>query len=194
MCSSDLLTLSGKAPTLIQSNGATIAPDVGHLELVGYAPTITVTGNQNLTPEAGRLSLSGYAPTLEGDGLQQHGGVNSKRKRFIIGDKMHYVTQQQAIQIARAHAESAQVIEQGANDSPLPVVAVKEEEIKSELAATTTVVPPVFAIEDAIALAASQGKKQEALRMEREMAYAALMASVMRWQDDEDVEMLLMAA
>ena len=58
------LALSGKQPTVTQSDHHTIAAGVGHLTISGKQPTVTRTDNQTISPGAGHLALSGKQPTV----------------------------------------------------------------------------------------------------------------------------------
>jgi hypothetical protein len=59
------LTLTGYAPTLVQTANQAVNPETGALVLTGYAPLVSGSALQNITPDVGALTITGYAPTIE---------------------------------------------------------------------------------------------------------------------------------
>lgn len=58
------LTITGHAPSIVQTANQIIAPSTGALTITGQAPTIARTENQTVAPSAGALSITGHAPTV----------------------------------------------------------------------------------------------------------------------------------
>lgn len=58
------LTLTGYAPTIIQTHNQVILPGVGHLVITGHVPGVAQSGNKVVVPVTGHLVLTGHVPGI----------------------------------------------------------------------------------------------------------------------------------
>lgn len=58
------LTISGKQPTVSQTDHHTVSPGAGHIAASGKQPSVAQTDHHTLSPGAGHLTLSGKQPSV----------------------------------------------------------------------------------------------------------------------------------
>lgn len=181
------LSLTGLAPAVVVNASNTVQVPSGALSLTALAPSVVYTADNVVSVPVGFLSLAGYAPTVtNGEEVVQTGaGRPTSKQRYVVkvGNKLHeFGTAQEATDAMEVDARlkrknaAAEIKPVDEVAAPKPVAEVSIAEVKT-LAKT-------YQAENRIQDLFKQQDYSQMLRV-----YEALRQQ----QDDEDVELLLMA-
>jgi hypothetical protein len=174
------VAITGYAPSIAQTANQTVAPAVGSVTLTGYAPTVTqASASPNIAPNVGALTITGYAPTVVQSGAVGGGGYDDKlKRRYVVkvGNKLiEFKTRAGVENFLQEPPEVPQT-------APQPAKVPPKKAVKAEV--------PIAEIKrlapDAKALETFNAQLQQ-------MQFDAILKAYEQWQDDEDVEMLLMS-
>jgi len=181
----DALTLTGFAPTVAQTANVALTPGVDALTLTGFAPTVTQTTPVVLTPGTAVLTLGIYAPDLVQTGASA-GGYGPAKKRYVVkvGNKLVVTTSAQAAtRLVEAQSQKAKPETVSPDETIEPVNETAEivEEVP---------IPEIRAIAN---IYQAQTELNPLFTQRNYEGVLALYNLLKQQQDEEDIELLLMA-
>ena len=204
------LALTGYAPSIAQSANQSVSPAVGSVTFTGFAPTLTQTANQaviagtgsiaftgytptvtqaqaspNLLVGVGSLTITGYAPNIRQgspalDGAPDYG---SKKKQYLVkrGEQLYvYRSKAQALAAIRDE-EAAEAQEVSERSKKVAQKAAKRAQSAINLP-------------DVEQYAKDAGRIDQYQQAYTSQHLDALLAMFNDMRDEEDIEILLLAA
>lgn len=182
------LSLTGYAPSIAQSANQAVSPSVGSLTITGYAPSVVQAGGSiSVTPDTGFLTITGYAPDVvqSGEALQPAGRSKRSKKVFIERDGKYLVFENE---------REAQVYE--SVQKPVTVDKAKDKPEVKAVAVKPEIVPIVDnrVLDDLIARFNLEYNLQQLQKQQDYEQLIYIQRHVAMLQDEEDIELLLLAA